>query len=447
MSKHITSKLLAIARFIAGIWTGLIQAWTRFWFESAPTTPLELTRIGVGGALLINYALATPHLRLFWGSGEWVPLAQLFDDIDEWTHSLFFHLSHHWEFIVFHAIFLFCCASLMLGWRTAWVKWVVLIGQISYAHRNPILVYGVDKILGSLLLILCFAPIGRAISLDRLRLVRAAKRADLAAVVPQFRSPWANACTRLMQIQMAVLFFYSGVEKVRGDDWWNGDAIWMVFAANDMYNGFLLDVFARHYWLVNVATYLTLLIELAYPFLIWQRATRPYLLAAAVFLHAQFATFMGMPYFSFVMIMGHMSFVRPEWLSELGQWWKRKIGAMEMIYDGRCGFCVRSMAWFLSFDGLAQISVRDFRTDPSPVVSDAAVEKALYLVLPDGRALPGFEAYRYVVLRVPGLWWQVPLFYIPVLSRLLGHPIYNWVASNRSWLSSFRSKSASAQPS
>ena len=261
----------------------------------------------------------------------------------------------HWELLLFHAIFLFCCASLMLGWRTTWVKWVVLIGQISYAHRNPILVYGVDKILGSLLLILCFAPIGRAISLDRLRLVRAAKRADLAAVVPQFRSPWANACTRLMQIQMAVLFFYSGIEKIRGDDWWNGDAIWMVFAANDMYNGFLLDVFARHYWLVNVATYLTLLIELAFPFLIWQRATRPYLLAAAVFLHAQFATFMGMPYFSFVMIMGHMSFVRPEWLFELGQWWKRKIGAMEMIYDGRCGFCVRSMAWFLAFDGLAQI--------------------------------------------------------------------------------------------
>ena len=76
---------------------------------------------------------------------------------------------------------------------------------------------------------------------------------------------------------------------------------------------------------------------------------------------------------------------------------------MEMIYDGRCGFCVRSMAWFLAFDGLRQISVRDFRTNPSPVVSDAQMEKALYLVLPDGRALPGFEAYRYVVLRVPGL--------------------------------------------
>ena len=70
MSTHVT-----IARFIAGIWTGLIQGWTRFWFESAPTTPLELARIGVGGALLINYGMATPHLRTFWGSGEWVPLA------------------------------------------------------------------------------------------------------------------------------------------------------------------------------------------------------------------------------------------------------------------------------------------------------------------------------------------------------------------------------------
>ena len=192
------------------------------------------------------------------------------------------------------------------------------------------------------------------------------------------------------------------------------------------------------YWLVNVATYATILIEIAFPFLIWQRATRPYLLAAAIFLHVQFAVLLGLFYFSFVMIMGHMSFLRPEWLARLGAWWKRKIGDMEMIYDGRCGFCVRSMAWFLAFDGLGQIKVRDFRTNPSPVVSDAQMEKALYLVLPDGRALPGFEAYRYVVLRVPGLWWQIPFFYVPVLSRLFGHPIYNWVAANRSRLSTLR---------
>ena len=39
-----------------------------------------------------------------------------------------------------------------------------------------------------------------------------------------------------------------------------------------------------------------------------------------------------------------------------------------------------------------------------------------------------------VGLRVPGLWWQVPFFYMPVLGRLFGHPIYNWIAANRSRL-------------
>jgi predicted DCC family thiol-disulfide oxidoreductase YuxK len=415
------------------------RAWSQFWFQSSLTSPLEIARIGVGAALLVNYGAASAYLFDFWGEAGFVPRDLVWNDrTDGWVQSVFFYFSAPWQWVAFHVLFLACCAALMLGWRTTWVKWLVLVGHISYAYRAPAIAYGVDKILACLLLILCVSPVGRAISLDRVRAVRAAKLKDLAAVLPPYASPWAGACIRLMQIQMAVLFFYSAVGKLRGDDWWNGDAIWIVFTTGDHYNRFLLDVLASHYWLVNVATYATILIEIAFPFLIWQRRTRPYFLALAIALHLQFAVLMGLFYFSFVMVMGHMSFVRTEWLARLGAAWKRWIGDMEMIYDGRCGFCVRSMAWFLAFDGLRQIRIRDFRTAPSPLVSDAQLEKALYLVLPDGRALPGFEAYRYVVPRVPGLWWQVPFFYVPVLSRLVGHPIYNWIAANRSRLSSLR---------
>jgi len=239
----------------------------------------------------------------------------------------------------------------------------------------------------------------------------------------------------LMQIQMAVIFFYSAVSKIKWEEWRDGDAAWLVFAANDYYNTFMLNLLAHHYWLGVVATSSTIFIELAYPFLIWQRRTRPYLLAAAVFIHLEFAIFLALIHFSFVMIMGHMSFLRPEWLYRLGAWWKRRIGDMEMIYDGHCGFCVRSMAWLLAFDCLRQIGIRDFRTNPSPIVADAQLEKALYLVRPRGKPLAGFEAYRYAVLRVPGLWWLVPLFYVPVLSRWVGSAIYGWVAAHRSLLS------------
>jgi predicted DCC family thiol-disulfide oxidoreductase YuxK len=426
---------MMLLRLVRELLANLGRTWSRLWFENLPTSPLELTRIGIGAALLFHYGLATPYLFDFWGDSGWMPRELAMEDLDVWTQSVFFYFTAPWQWVAFHALFLACCAALMVGWRTSWVKWIVFIGQISYDHRNPNIVYGVDKILVCLLLILCAAPIGRALSLDRVRAVRAVKRLTLEGAPSPYASPWAAACTRLMQIQMAVVFFYSAVAKF-GNDWWNGDAIWTVFTQTEYYNPLLLDVLARQYWLVNIATYATILIEISFPFLIWQQRTRPYLLAAAILLHAAFGIFMGLFYFSFVMIMGHMSFVRLEWLSRLGEAWKRRIGDMEMIYDGRCGFCVRSMAWFLAFDGLGQIKIRDFRTNPSPVVSDAQVEKALYLVLPDGRALPGFEAYRHVVLRVPGLWWLVPFFYIPVLSRLLGHPAYNWIAANRSRLSS-----------
>jgi predicted DCC family thiol-disulfide oxidoreductase YuxK len=432
MSGQITVASASRDAFVA-----LSRAWSRVWFQVGPTTPLEMTRIGVGLALFINYAIATPHLFEFWGETGWMPQSVATRDIDPWTQSIFFYFSAPWQLAAFHVLFLFCCAALVVGWRTSWVKWIVLIGEVSYCSRNWVLVYGVDQILCWLLVVLCVAPIGRALSLDRVRAVRTVKRLNLEGILPQRQSAWAGACTRLIQIQMAVLFFYSGIAKIRGDDWWSGEAMWQVFVGVDYYNHTLLDVLAAHPWIGNLATYSVLLVELAFPFLIWQRSTRPYLLAAAIFLHVQIAVFMGMPYFSSVMIAGHMSFVRPEWLAALGSAWKRRMGMMEMIYDGNCGFCKRSMAWFLAFDGLSQISVRNFRTASSAIVSDRDLEKALYLVLADGRALPGFEAYRYVVLRVPGLWWLVPFFYVPVFSRLLGHPIYNWVAANRSRLSTY----------
>ena len=419
--------------------TSLGQAWTWFWFQDSATVPLEVVRIGIAAMVLFHFSMGTPFIMDLWGNNGWMPPSAAHQYVDgPWLQSLLFYFTEPWQWYAFHAVFLFCAAALLAGWRTSIVKWFVLVGQISYDYRNLTIVYGVDSIICCLLVIVCFAPAGRAMSLDRVRAVRAAKRKNLAATLPPFMSPWANACIRLMQLQMATLFFYSAIGKLHIDDWWNGDAIWLAFTTYEFYNPPLLELLARQYWLVNVMTYGTLLIEIAFPFLVWQRRTRPYLLVGAIFLHAMFGLLLRLIYFSIVMIIGHMSFLRPEWTTRLGQAWKRRMGDMEMIYDGRCGFCVRSMAWFLAFDGLHQIRIRDFRTDPSPLVSDDLVEKALYAVLPDGRALPGFEAYRYVVLRVPGLWWMVPFFYAPIVSRLVGHPIYNWVAANRSRLSGLR---------
>ena len=428
--------LTTIAHFCRRILNSLGYGWSQIWFQPMSTIPLEVVRIGIGTLVFLHYAMATPYLFMFWGDTDWMPLDVAMTYVDSvWMQSLLFYFSEPWHWIAFHILFLSCTAAFLLGWRTSYVKWIVLIGLISYEHRNMTIAYGVQSITACLLFVMCFAPVGRAVSLDRLRAVRAAKRRDLEAVVAPYISPWAGACTRLIQIQMVTLWFFSGIAKIRGDDWWNGDAVWHAVTTYEFYNPIVLAIAAPNYWLINIATYATIVMEIVYPILVWQKSTRPFMLSCAFFLHLMFFLGLHLVYFSLVMLTGHLSFLHPDWLASARVAWKRKMGDMEMVYDGRCAVCVRSMAWFLAFDGLGQIAIRNFRTNPSPVVSDAQVEKALYTVLPDGRALAGFEAYRYVVLRVPGMWWMVPFFYTPVLSRLLGHPIYNWIAQNRARLS------------
>jgi hypothetical protein len=176
------------------------------------------------------------------------------------------------------------------------------------------------------------------------------------------------------------------------------------------------------------ATYGTILVELAYTFLIWQRRTRVFLLVDAIVLHIMFAILMGLFYFSFVMCMGHMSFVRPEWLTRLGLAWKQRIGEMEMIYDGHCGFCVRSMAWFLAYDGLAQIKVRNFRTDPSPMSATRRWKRRFTSSCPTVGAA-GFRGLSICRVTRPGCGGRFRSSMCQC-SAGCSRPIYNWIAAN-----------------
>lgn len=412
----------------------LIQLWNRMWFQSRNTLPLEIVRIGVALSMLLAYAGITPELYKLYSNQGWLQVQDLSPLAEQpWRFSLLFYLDDSW-LGAFHAVFLVAIVALLMGWRVSVFKWLVLIGHLSYVQRNPAITYGVDSSLSSLLLILCLAPIGSCLSLDRVRQVRLAKKQDLGSLPTPEPSAWGFACTRLIQIQMAILYLFSAIEKLRGETWWSGDALWIALT-NFEFTNIPIGWLAEQYWLVNLMTYAVLVIEMGYFFLIWGQRTRPWFLALALLLHLGIGVMMGLYFFAAVMIAGHLSFIRHDWLARLGQWWRQRMGAMEMIYDGDCGFCKRSMASFLAFDGLGQITVRNFRHDPSPVVSDEALEVALYLVTDKGEQLPGFEAYRYAVLRVPGMWWMLPFFYVPFFSRALGTPFYLWIARNRGRLS------------
>ena len=105
--------------------------------------------------------------------------------------------------------------------------------------------------------------------------------------------------------------------------WWSGDALWIAALNYETY--FVpLGWMASHYWITNLLCYATILLEISYAFLIWDLKTRPYILAGAILLHVGIAIVLGMYFFAFVMICGHLSFARPQWIIHWGNYLIKK---------------------------------------------------------------------------------------------------------------------------
>ncbi len=284
----------------------LVRGWVRFWFEVPDTRALELVRVGVGLTLFVSYAALFGDVEAFYTEQGWLPLAHTPALNGEPTtlSLLFVFRSPAAAWAVWGGTLLAALAY-ALGWRTNVVKFLLLAGHYSLTRRAPAVAYGVDDLCSNLLFIQCFVPMGHALALD------ARRRAPLVRV--PWRQTLRSMGLRLTQVQMAIIMAFAGLEKLQGDDWWDGLGVW--FAMTDWeFNFFPLGPFAAHPYLLNGRGYGAVLFELAYPALIWDRRSRGPILILAVGLHIGVAVVMGLWLFSAAMLVSHMAFAPASWL-------------------------------------------------------------------------------------------------------------------------------------
>lgn len=94
------------------------------------------------------------------------------------------------------------------------------------------------------------------------------------------------------------------------------------------------------------------------------------------------------------------------------------------LFDGECGVCTQSAAWFGRRDTAGRIQRLDLR-DPDaaarfPTLDPVAVRALMHVVHPDGRVTIGLDAVRAVLVELPGAW--------PFVARVLGIPGVHFVA-------------------
>jgi predicted DCC family thiol-disulfide oxidoreductase YuxK len=414
----------------------LRRDWNEFWFAPVSSIPLGLFRIAFGVVVLLYGLLLFPD-RDTWFSNRGV-LTQVASDAYNAEHNpgllinLLHGVDHPLLLLLFFVGFLAAALCLMLGWWTRLAAFLVFLGLNSLHNRNHVILSGADIVMIVLSFYLLFAPAGAACSLDRLgRFMRGEEDEEPPCIVP-----WAQ---RLMQIQIALLYLCSFLNKVPGSRWVDGTALYWALQIPEM-RRFPVPLFdAQHMWLVNLATYGALATELALATLIWVPRLRLYVLAAGVLLHIGIEYSMNVPLFSFLMVASYLIFLRESDVQRFLAWIREPLAParVRLVWDGACAFCRSSLLVVRFLDVFRLVTFIDFH-DPAalstvPGVRPEEAEQAAIAVNQRGQQFAGFDAFRMLSWRLPALWLLAPLLYFPGVAWV-GRRVYRWVASNRSRL-------------
>ncbi|MBS1716499.1 MAG: HTTM domain-containing protein [Armatimonadetes bacterium] len=201
---------------------------------------------------------------------------------------------------VFLLLVLLAALLTMLGLWTRAATIALALGTISIHHRNPIVLHGGDSVLRLACIYLALAPSGAACSLDRL--IGLAK--GRLSAEPKLVSLWPQ---RLIQINIAIVYFTTVWIKWYGDDWRNGLATWYPNRLGE-FKRFWVPDFLIHPPFVQITTYGTLLTELALATLVFAKPYRKWVLLGGILMHGYIDYSMNIPLFSYLMCSYYICF-------------------------------------------------------------------------------------------------------------------------------------------
>lgn len=211
---------------------------------------------------------------------------------------------------------------MMLGLYTRASSFMTLFLWVSLYVSNPFVGSGGDAILRMVLLYMCFTDAGRHWSLDaRIR----GQRGEVRSIVPAWMSNTLhNLATILIVHQVLMVYLGSSFWKVQSAVWKDGTAVYYPLQT-DAYSPWndVLQPFYANSALIAGATYSAIIVQMFFPVFLLYRPTRFVALIAVTGMHLGIGLFMGIMYFSLVMVAVDMILVSDRsWLQ--AQNWTRE---------------------------------------------------------------------------------------------------------------------------
>ncbi|MFF8998081.1 HTTM domain-containing protein [Streptomyces achromogenes] len=339
-------------------------------------------RIGFAGTWLLFLLREFPHRHELYGpTGPWGwNLAkQLTDDNHAFT-ALLWSDGRLW-FELCYTLAVLASAALVLGWRTRTASLLFMVGVLSLQNRSVFIGDGGDNVLHLMSIYLVFTRCGQVWSLDARRGARAAAarargervpadlvgpvlwavlglalgtatltgRFDNGRLIPVLLwTVWAglglwwaverwaarpeprllldvianvlhNGALAVIMAEACLIYATAGWYKVQGSRWQDGTAVYYPLHL-DYFSPWpgLADLMSSSGTIMMIVTYGTVMVQVAFPFTLFNRRVKNALLVVMMAEHAVIAVVLGLPFFSLAMIAADAVFLPTSFLRRLG---------------------------------------------------------------------------------------------------------------------------------
>lgn len=393
---------------------------------------LSLWRVSTGACLIYWYLAHYANRHYLWGPDGVYP----FDEFVRANPLSLYALSASPAYfdVAFH-LGIIIAGLFTLGWRPRMTAFLSLVFQFSLYRRNRLFPNGGDNLTVIVQFLLLFSNTAACFAVDapvRQRLTvfwRDSLRRRVVAAVH-------NAAWLAAVLQLCTVYMFAGLHKASGQMWSSGTALYYILSVSEYSYPPYTEWFIRNTYLVVFFTYATIVFQIGFSFVLFQRATRLLWILAGLAFHASIAAAMGLWTFSWFVVSVYALLITDAEYRAAAAGVRRWLDRfrLQVFYDGRCRACVTTARVWKGLDFAGMLDFRSFR--------DAAVSNELGLAsevlaarmhvreLMNGRIHAGFPAIVRVAQRLVFLWPLLPPF--GVMQMLgLGPPAYDWFAARR----------------
>ncbi|SDY46153.1 DCC1-like thiol-disulfide oxidoreductase family protein [Thermoactinomyces sp. DSM 45892] len=422
----------------------------------------SLIRIAFGCIILYMYCMQYQQRHILWGPNGIIDFS---DFVKETFYTGSFSLyqlsssSLYFE-VIFHVgilIALLCT----LGYRGRIISILNFVFVWSLFARNGIISDGGDNIIRILLFYLLFADTTSYFSVDAYHKSKSNKAVVTKAIHGiSLRNLLHNLAVLACMVQVSLLYLTSGLHKAMGVLWQKGTALYYILQVDEYSHPFFREIISSSETLLVAGAYFAVLVQIAFPFLLFNRYTKYLAMAGVIGMHFGIFVVMGLFSFSFTMIANQLLFLKDSEYRRLKEFfvimrnrvtgavsnlirkWKPSSSSVEpqsfktvlVFYDGWCPFCISSIERFKKWDTLKRLEFVSFRD--GTVTQDYGLDitklevRIHSLDVCYDRLEDGIDTIIKISRNIPLLWVLVPFLYLSVKLGF-GNKVYDWIASRR----------------